>query len=626
MGRSWFVPVLLLVGLGLVWSLVGRGPRAHAAAEAQAEARPAVEAPATLTPPPPLVPADPVPAAAPAVGRESLPVAAAAADAVPGSVRLRVLDATTGEPIPDLELALVWGDDDEGEVLTTDAEGRARATAPHAPAPLQVDWHEPGPRDTAYEPEEIEAPAVGAELPLMLSIGPTYRIDLVAPGSLALADLGARLSTRAEERWARNAPATALRAGTASSGGFPWVRFPTERIYGSHARGPWQLQVSSADGLWVGAAEVDRIVGRAPELAAITLRPCARLEGTVADADGHPIETAWMRLTKPVSGPRIQQWFLSEGRFHADGLEPGLWSLAIDSPDHETWTREVELRAGERLEEAVVLTALAPAGSVRGHVTSATGRWHGEAQVALWGHAGSKSNRRVAPTWEETDAGWIGTFAFEDVPEGTYELTWLARDCPFEALPGTTQLVTVPDPGAEIRLLDDVPTAAVVIRVRDALTDTRLGEYDVWWRPEGGWASFRRCVPSDEPLVEAWPVGRPFAWVVRTAEHGLVAGDERDFVREGDSLVAEVALPRGWGVQLFLADPEGNPLEGLRLVCDGAPTAPSGPGGRLPLALARRPEEIRVFDPARRITGGAVDPETFDVDDENWWALPVVIE
>lgn len=614
-----------LAGLGvllwLAWS-ASRSPTSSAPRADELARAETAEVPA-LTPAEAPVPAEPSSSARLPVESEAPPPLAEPAP-VRTPLHGRILDARTDEPVPDLAFELDGDAEIGGERLVTDAEGRFTSQAPRAAGPATLDWLDP-PDDPQYERTELDVADPRAALELRLEIGPTYRLELRGPPEAPRERLAARLATEPQRDWARSAPGATLRAPSADSDFHPWVRLHPERVFGSRSQGPWTLELLSDDGIWSGAASVTSIVGRYPEVVAIELAARASLAGTVRDEQGQPVQQAWMRLLDAAGELRREQWHLPEGGYRADGLEPGRWTLEIDSPDHVTYRIDLALPAGTPTVHDVTLTPLEPAGSVRGVVTSATGTWHGEGLVALWGHEGSKSNRRAPLEWRREGGRWISPFAFDGVPAGTYALEWVSRACLFEVEP-SKQLVSVPAEGLELRVRDDVETARFRIRARDATTGAELPAFDAWWRPADAWADFRRGVTPDTVLAERWPIGRACRWAVRAEGRAPVIGDERDLVREGDALVADVALSPGWGVQFFLGDPDGKPLEGVRLALDGVPSDPSDAEGRILVSLPARPHEIRLLTPGLRITGGDLDPRRGDVDDDNWWALGIELE
>lgn len=621
-----FLFLAALAGLGVLLWLAWSASRSPAPSTPRADIVERGEAPAlpAMTPPAAPLPSEPSSAERRPVESEAPPPPSEAAP-VRAPLHGRVLDARTDEPLPDLAFELDGDEEAGGERLVTDVEGRFESHRPRGDGPATFDWLDP-PDDPQYERTELDVADPRAALELRLEVGPTYRFALRAPPDAPLERLVARLATEPQRDWARGAPGAALRAPSAGSAFHPWVRLHPERVFGARSQGPWTLELLSDDGVWSGSASVTSIVGRYPELVAIELAARASLDGAVHDEQGRPVPQAWMRLHDPAGKTRREQWYLPEGRFRADGLEPGRWTLEIDSPDHATYRIDLALPAGVSTVHDVTLAALEPAGSVRGIVTSATGTWHGEGLVALWGHGSSKSNRRAPLEWRREGERWISPFGFDGVPAGTYTLEWVSRACLFAVEPAPKQLVSVPAEGLELRIRDDVETARFLFRVRDAATGAELPAFDAWWRPAEAWADFRRGVTPGTVLAERWPIGRACRWAVRAEGRALVTGDERDLVREGDTLVADVALSPGWGVQFFLGDPDGTPLEGVRLALDGVPSDPSDAEGRIVVSLPARPHEIRLLTPGLRITGGDLDPQRGDVDDDNWWALAIELE
>lgn len=543
-------------------------------------------------------------------------------------LRGRLVDERTGEAVPDFPLVVRRAENDSGEDLVSDADGRFRTRAPQLPGAFEFGWIDPSAERADYEPSEYTLVALDLEHEFRLRIGPTYQLDLRLPAALAVADLRGALSSLAEHDLVarRFSTFTRLRAPAARNPALPWVRFHPDSVFGADSGGPWILDVTSEDGVWSGSAEVRSIVGRYPEVVALDLTPRTVLRGWVRDERGLPVVDAFARIEREEGGDRHQMWSLTGGEYRFRALAPGRWRLEIDSYVHATHVVTLDLPAGRESVHDATLVALESAGSVSGVVTSATGTWHGEALVGLWGHAGTKSNRRSPAKWTQEEGRWIHRFAFEGVPAGTYLLEWVSRGCPFEVHPSPKQLVTVPARGLEFRVQDDAPVGQVVFRARDSATGQELPAFDLWWMSLDGWAEWRRGLASGAVAIEGWPLNRELLWALRAPSGAMVAGDARQLMREGKRLVADVAVDAGFGVQFFVVDTKHEALPGLRLAFDGAEVPASGALGRLPVSLPHRPKKIEVLTPGWRIAGGSDDPAVIGLDESNWWALEIVLE
>jgi len=541
----------------------------------------------------------------------------------------RLLDERTGEAVPDFPLGLRGAEEEEPEELVTDADGRFRSRKPRTPGAFAFEWSDPDAHSTNYMPTERTLDTLASEHEFRLLVGPTYELDLRLPAGLVLpGDLHARLANATERDVVSGAESarTPVRAAPDRRSAFEWVRFHPDQVAGASSAGPWFLDVTSEDGVWSGGAQVRSIVGRYSEVVAIDLLAHAALRGSVHDEHHRPVETAWVRIEREDGSERHAHWYLTGGEYRLCALAPGRWRVEIDSDEHPTHSALLDLLAGRESVHDVTLPGFTAAGAVRGIVTSATGQWHGEGLVALWGHDGTKSNRRSATKWVEESGRWVHRFAFEDIPAGTYKLEWVARGCPFEVRPAPAQLVSIPSEGLELRIQDDAPVGQLVFRAHEAGSGKELPTFDLWWAPLEGWANWKRGVATGEVVIESWPLERELLWALRAPGGALVAGDSRSFVRAGARLLADVAVDAGWGVQFFVEDEQHNYLAGIRFAFDGAEVPPSGTHGRLPVSLPRRPTRVEVLTPGWRIVSGGIDAATGDVNDENWWALALTLQ
>ena len=553
----------------------------------------------------------------------------APADEATWPVRGVVLDRRTGEPVPDFALQLVQPGQELFELaVQTDARGAFTTWSRFRRGEVRV-FH-----DDASARESLEGFAThvlgGPEdvLTIEVEVGPTYEVEPLAPERLAPVQWFAALRG-ADEAASAVLPEhelTALR-NPREKGGFAWVRF-FPRPYGELAR-PWRLELVSRDGRYRGSAEVQSVVGIQPGVVPVPIEVLASVRIEARDTRQRSVHAAWVRLER-TEGTRVvrrEHWSLPEGGLVLRALEPGPWSLEIDSYDHALHRGEVRLVAGELTAHTALLEPLVGAGSVSGLVTSASGRLETSGEVALWPHEGSRANRRHPLQWEGPPEQRVARFRFDDVPAGTYELAWVAPECPFEVRPAARVLVTVPTippVESEFHVLDDAPTLPVEFRALDAVTGEALA-LAAWWRAPGGWARWSKQLEPGAIAIPAWPVGRELRWVVRAASGGLAHGDQHDLEREGERLVARVTLASGWSVQLFLQE-SGQPVEGVTLAFDGVPFGPSGEEGSLPLFLPRAPTTLEVRTPGWSLPGGAREGPAPAFDLENWWALALELE
>ncbi|HVS11050.1 MAG TPA: sigma-70 family RNA polymerase sigma factor, partial [Planctomycetota bacterium] len=232
---------------------------------------------------------------------------------------------TTAESLPaaTYEVRLI----DDPRVRDQDAivhdQERVRAIVPQASVRL----------DPALEDARIATPA-----------GPTYPLHVALPRSLELSDLRAHLRSPRQFRtlyWelhlapVRRFPADRL----------PWVRFGHLYTKYLDSEPPWLLEVSSADGLWAGSAEVRSITGvHAP--IDLDLRRKGIVAGTVRDELG-PVASELVVILRHSDGMGEERRDSPDdrGAYSLAWVEPGAYRLAFESHRHLTERRDVRVVA-----------------------------------------------------------------------------------------------------------------------------------------------------------------------------------------------------------------------------------------------------------------------------------------
>ena len=81
----------------------------------------------------------------------------------------------------------------------------------------------------------------------------------------------------------------------------------------------------------------------------------ARLSGTVVDQAGQVVRSPGLTLTDRATGDQVRVTGDDAGRFEFADLEPGEYSLVVARPGFARLFRRIQLEAGERIEEALVL-------------------------------------------------------------------------------------------------------------------------------------------------------------------------------------------------------------------------------------------------------------------------------
>ena len=570
-----------------------------------------------------------------AAAREEVP-RSVSADAAPAEAvtegaehpfRAQLIDAETEEPLPYFDLGL-WKDYEELEELTTDADGRF-VTKPFArPLEFGMVLDDDAEDSGSYDDIDVELTADddgSVERTYRIDVGPTYSVQLIGTRGRSWSEFRARIGSSTERGRIRGELGRAGRR--LREGPLPWVRFDRWDVSGTGATF-WFLDVVSNDGLLLGSARVDSIVGVYPSAVEVRLEPSGAVEGTVLAGGKPPAPRTWINLFRVGSTESAGSGADENGAFSFGALAPGSWEAAVNVERFEPVRQPVAVVAGEVTRVEIELERAATAGAVEGRLVSASGTWDGDATIALWSFDAGNVNRRKPVEWQEEDGELVFEFRFEDVRPGEHELHFVSRGCPYEILPAPVLHVGVPSSGHELTIADDVPQSELSFDVLDTVTGTVPAEVGVWWWTPNGWADFSHARATESVRVEAWPDDRAIFWAMRIPGRGLVYGDENDFVRAGPGKrVATVRFEGGWGAQLFVEESgQRGGVEGVVLAFDGVEASPSSTRGLVRAVLPSRPKSIAVVTPGWRIVGGNVDPADGSFDDETWWAMGVQVE
>lgn len=166
------------------------------------------------------------------------------------------------------------------------------------------------------------------------------------------------------------------------------------------------------------------------------------VRGVVSDGDGTALGGATVSTT--VAGVPRTVVTPTQGAVGSYSLQdlptPGTYVVSISAPDHGTRTVTVTLAAGTSKTKDVTLTS--GTSSITGQVM-ADGAPLGGVEVTLGGVLGADGFAPTTITLTEGDLATQGTFSLNDVPAGTYTLTFVHPDYATQ-----TQPVTVDGDGA----------------------------------------------------------------------------------------------------------------------------------------------------------------------------------
>lgn len=570
---------------------------------------------------PPAAPAEPAVSRVEAPVRTPEPPAPDAAAAELG-FRGRFVNDATGAPIPHLGVVATTEQTPRDWRASTDDEGRFELVD-LPPGPWTLWWHEPGELGKhdvdrlemfgAVRHLEIEHVRDAPDVTLEIPVGPTYGLDLrftpapdvgAWPPGLECGDFLASLESEEGDSLTLKAPR--LREGPDG----PWVRF-TDPI---DEDVPARLKVRDGKGEWAGSAAVASTAGIQPERASVELASCGSIgvrvylpSGRVMDQDGlflGPEATVYLEPLS-ASGP-LAEAAAGVMRDRRGSLPPGTYTVRAEGKRYASETKTVSVLPGERTDVELQLEVPATSGTVSGRIRSTSGtyrpRWlsvsleDGEAPPAGLPNLAEFTD---IPEWDEVGGEVVGAFAFEDVPEGTYELSVYSRDN-YRWSPGTLT-VTVPAEGLEFVCDDAARTHALTFEV--AGPQGTIEDYLAFV----GWAA----TPEGpfEPLETDRTSGHyegvsdgSLRWFIIAEGTRAAGGDETAFEDAGDGhlRVARLQLDAGWSRMLMIMGPVDGipvprPVAGARAWVDGEPYGdPSNPQGILVLDLPAAPSSLEV--------------------------------
>ena len=520
---------------------------------------------------------------------------------------------TTAESLPaaTYEVRLI----DDPRVRDQDAivhgEERVRATVPRATVRL----------DPTLEGVHIPSPT-----------GPTYPLRLALPPGLELSDLRAHLRSP-EQFWTLQWQLHLAPVRHFAGDEVAWVRFGHLCTKFLDSEPPWLLEVTSADGLWAGSAEVRSIAG-VHGIVDLDLRAKGILAGTVQDALG-PVTSDVVAILRPSDGMGEERRVSPDGRgaYALAWVEPGAYRLAFESHRHLVARKDVLVVAGERIGVDVHLERRSGGGSIRGTLASRSGAYRGTIVLALAPRSHEAKVAYAAVTWNEEGGALLGRFAFDDVPVGEYELRIVSCSDQLAWSPAV-QRVT-PPAEAHFECADGVELTDLGFRVVDARDRREIDRAIVLYETAGRGVALARKQPErapDDPRsgldlwglraeglvwthvpgpypIRGFPADGSLRWIVAAPGYRPVYGDETAFLPEAGGRRAEVALHPGWGLQLRVVDEvSSQPVEGVEVLADGAALGRTDPGGMLRIELGALPGKLAFEYAGHRVAGGDLDP------------------
>jgi hypothetical protein len=245
--------------------------------------------------------------------------------------------------------------------------------------------------------------------------------------------------------------------------------------------------------------------------------------------------------------------------------------------------------------------------------------------------------------WSEEGGVTRGSFAFEDVADGSYGLRIVSCSDQLEWRP--SELLVSPPAEVRFECHDRAERSDLGLRIVDARDGGKISEARFFFRTAGREARLDRA--PDEPLRDDVPHERwifkaeglawmhvpgPFPlrgfprdgsleWMVTAPGFGLASGTEADFLARDEGRCLEVELRPGWGLRLRILR-EGStpprPLPGVLVSDASGPLGRSGADGMVLLEHSHPPQRLIFAGGALQVAGGDLDPEAPPATVDRW--------
>lgn len=511
-----------------------------------------------------------------------------------GPLRLVLVEGESKRPLTYFTV-IVTGPEGESERLESDALGRVESAAVQAPGRFVVRA-----LDAADCPDEgeggTEVEHAGAADPTIVALdcGPTYVLELDAPGPVVAADLRAELRPRGASAAGEREACARFRVHADRQG--VWTRVALQAVTRRRDAVAWALVVDDPLRGWSGAADVGSARPGAIEFVALRLEAGHAWRGFVLDASGAAIEGARASLS-PIDDrqrarpPRART--SPDGSFEVAGVVPGVYRVSVDAEGYLPHFARLELGSEEPAAAEIVLERV-ERGDLRGVVLDFATPPGRTVRASLYPRGFAGDTRSVElEVAEDGSGGTQGVFAFEDVPVADYRLA-------IEGLsPGAIEpeslLVRPPRSDIEFRSRDLGPAADFGLLVRDSSSGARVDAHACWFETERGeWLSSSWDAEDGALTLQAWPERLEFTWIVVARGYRPARGASSEFTeRTRRGRFARVTLMPGWGTRIRAQGPVG-PIADAIILLDGQEAARTGIDGVAWIASTVPPESIEV--------------------------------
>jgi len=556
---------------------------------------------------------------------------------------LRILHAQDGSPLP-AYLVRFHGPQGQEYEYESDAGGRITLEKGLPPGTWALDLIDhPGLRQRFIGYHGAEAPSESPLLPraaevrlapgestLRVAAGPSYSLQLDLPPTLDPATLYTHLraerpaTIRHDNQSKQLAP---MRSEFTDPDG-AWVRFGPLTDHFTKQGMTAMLEVFSPDGLYWGEARVQTILGVQAAPVAVVVEARACLHGSVQDDAGSATMLDLILIRE--DGTRLLPANPTpEGEYRIPWLEPGSYTLRVESDRHLVSEVQIDLGGGEDRLLDLFLEQPTFAGEVSGRLASASGTYQGSALIVLdpVDPSAGRQRRIGWADWAEENGETFSLFSFEDVAQGEYDLRVLSLKDLFPWGPATLR-VTPPATGLELVCGDQLPALDWGIEVFDADTSEPLSNVVITVRTaDGVERSFARLPDVDSPQwkliaedmpwlridgdlpLRKLPFGTQFEWVAVAEGYAPVYGDQDDFSGTAAGRIAKAQLTHGWGAQVRIVDLDGNPIEAASLGLGGQAITSLIPG-EFVLQSSAKPGPLLIEAPGYVFSKGPYRPET----------------
>jgi hypothetical protein len=497
-----------------------------------------------------------------------------------------LLDAETSEPVPWYALDVAASDGTVARV-TSAADGRFETSEALAPGKVSLRLVDAvGQIFSSQHPVSLVHREVRELHEVRIEVGPTYFVDAVLPDPLEPADLGARLFLDPPELdRSGDVPTTILRPPRGAE--TLWLRFAEPS---SVQETPLWLELSSADGLWVGGARVPGGPGVHREPVHVELQPRCAVRGRLVTSAQEPGVGMLALFRAQDSGAPRWAGTDGDGRFRMDALEPGEYRLELRDEALRGPPVTFSLRAGELDLGELDCEPIPIAGSVHLRVQS-------DVELPIDVELVRRSDPPRSPPWHSDDweplpeGGFESAFDWDEVRAGTYEIAvhshglgeWhLALGELQPPVEDRVIRLPAPPPALELEVLDDESGAA-------------LSDWTVLVRGERAWEEL-----DESPRSLALGLSGPnCAFAVCSPGHRawIAVPGSTSWPRPDETRVT-ARLRRGWS-HLFLARRRvrGDPVENVEIHLDGVLAGRTDAQGELWVFGGVLPEHLEVSHP-----------------------------